>query len=385
MSTNTESDERSSSSSNDMLFNFYFDSQTLPTRIPLQVFIGSMKQFQNRPKHLEHQYYILNNEININAYFINSKEFDAFSLHFTGEFQQFNFKNITNIKQQAKQITLNKCTVDLNCQTVRAEKLDFQDCFVTGEAQELFCQHLTVQTMGQDIKWIKEQYASALYLRLYQFNSVQLQQLEVIGKYTNIKNITIDQSEIDLKVFRISLNQLEFRHCTLINSVTYLKINELYFYESQFRTSQLMNACINNLTIINDSDWSINSMYGFYAHLETIIDDLPNTNKSTIDTCIFKLKSYCAPRTDKLLLNIRHPERICFNFFVNIKSIVFQENEPEMYQKWKDLVVQDKIVKDKLKYLLDKNVQKFEKHKKIIKFANLKLEQMKVQFSNGKE
>ncbi|CAL6097389.1 Hypothetical_protein [Hexamita inflata] len=385
MSTNSESDERSSSSSNNMLFNFDFDSQPLPTRIPLQVFIGSMKQFQNRPKHLEHSYYILNNEVNVNADFINSKEFDAFNLHFTGEFQQFNFKNLISIKQQAKQITLNKCTVALNCQTIRAGKIDFQDCFVTGEAQELLCYNLTVQTTGQDIKWIKEQYASTIYLRLYQFNSAQLQQLEVIGKYTNIKNITIDQSEIDLKVFCISLNQLEFRHCTLINSATYLKINELCFYESQFRTSQLMNACVNHLKIINDSDWSINSMYGFYAHLETIIDDLPNTNKLTIDTCIFKLKSYCAPHADELLLNIRHPERICFNFFVNFKSIVFQENEPQMYQKWKELVVQDKLVKDKLKQLLDKNVQIFEKHREIIKFAKQKLEKMEVQFSNGRE
>ncbi|CAL6000871.1 Hypothetical_protein [Hexamita inflata] len=131
MSTNSESDERSSSSSNNMLFNFDFDSQPLPTRIPLQVFIGSMKQFQNRPKHLEHSYYIQNNEVNINADFINSKEFDAFNLHFTGEFQQFNFKNLISIKQQVKQITLNKCTVALNCQIVRAEKIDFQDCFVS--------------------------------------------------------------------------------------------------------------------------------------------------------------------------------------------------------------------------------------------------------------
>ncbi|CAL6000888.1 Hypothetical_protein [Hexamita inflata] len=274
------------------------------------------------------------NQILIDHEFINKQGSDAFNLKYSGESQDvriFILNNLTNINKNLTCLDLKAIILDLNGVIVKANQVELSECEVFGVADYFKCDKLIVRVCEQAILWIKTEYFSnlELYFRAYQFFDAQLAHLNGLR---NIQLVQFNECKVDLSLFNMTASEVIFQRCILMNNVQNMHLNTLRIDQSEFCSSQLKNAFVNNL-LINQEDK--NKFTFLYLNYTAFIDDLPDTYQVKVSDCELNFRTFAAPRVNIFEWS-GMPRNCSFTFFKNMNDV--RNNYGTLYEEYHELL-----------------------------------------------
>ncbi|CAL6101034.1 Hypothetical_protein [Hexamita inflata] len=269
---------------------------------------------------------------------------NAFNLKYSGESQHFRLNNLTQINKNLTCLDLKAVILDLNGVSVKANQVELSECEVFGVADYFKCDKLIVRVCETEILWIKTEYFSnlELYFRAYQFFDAQLAHLNGLS---NIQLVQFNECKVDLSLFNMTASEVIFQRCILLNSVQNLRINTLRIDQSEFCSSQLKNAFVNNL-LINQEDK--NNFTFLYLNYTAFIDDLPGAYQVKVSDCELNFRTFAAPRVNIFEWS-GMPRNCSFTFFKNMNDV--RNNYGTLYEEYHELVQTNN------KYIIQQNLR----------------------------
>ncbi|CAL6094588.1 Hypothetical_protein [Hexamita inflata] len=273
----------------------------------------------------EHEFFYIDNTVFLNNIYINKQNFDALSIKFIGNIQtRFDLKSIQSNLQT---LSLENCLIDLNTLPFHSRDIEFVNCKFIGEKQLFTCNSLHLIISGQiNLQWLNQEQFKYLQVSIFNMDIQSHTKLEYLSSIQNLSFLQINNSEIDLSLLRLKVSKLCVKRSDMIGYASQnLQVQQFTLSECKFRTSQLMSAEINQLTIENTAEIS-----QFRKNMQTIVDNVQNVSYLSVKNCTFELKTFSMPIIKKCSISGSNVQFIPFKFFQkmikNGSNLVIQED-----------------------------------------------------------
>ncbi|CAL6015353.1 Hypothetical_protein [Hexamita inflata] len=284
-----------------------------------------MHQHINTSK--EHEFFCIDNIVFLNNIYVNKQNFDALSIKFIGNLQtRF---DLNSIQSNLQTLQLENCLIDLNTLPFYSRDIEFVNCKFVGKKQQFTCNSLHLIFSGQiNLKWLNNEQFKYLQISIFNVDIQSHTELKYLSYIQNLSFLQINNSEIYLSLLKLKVNKLCVRRSNIIGYARQdLQVQQFTLSECKIKTSQLMSAEINQLTVENTAEIS-----QFRQNMQTIVDDLQNISYLNVNNCKFELKTFSMPVIQKCSINGSDVKFIPFKFFQNIiktgSNLVVQE-DPE--------------------------------------------------------